>query len=134
MQEISISSRRPIELIDITNRVLKVVDSGEKTSGLLNIFIPHATAGLILNENEHGLIKDFERELKQLLNDRDFEHNRIDNNAKSHILSGFLGSSINIPFENKKLKLGNWQQIFFVELDGPRSQRKIIINIIQDKL
>ncbi|MFH1749999.1 MAG: secondary thiamine-phosphate synthase enzyme YjbQ [bacterium] len=133
MQEITISSRRPIELIDITERVKQIIYNTDITSGLCSLYIPHATAGIIINENEPGLIKDFERELKNLFIDKDFEHNRIDNNARSHILSGFIGVNQTIPFQNKKLRLGTWQQIFFVELDGPRSQREIIINLIQDK-
>lgn len=133
MQEITISSRRPIELIDITEQIKQIIYDTNIVSGLCSLYIPHATAGIIINENESGLIKDFERELKNLFVDRDFEHNRVDNNARSHILSGFIGINQIIPFQNNRLKLGTWQQIFFVELDGPRSQRKIIINLIKGK-
>jgi len=131
MQEITISSRRPIELIDITEQIKQIIYNTDVISGLCSLYIPHATAGILINENESGLIKDFEKELKNLFIDRDFEHNRVDNNARSHILSGFIGINHIIPFQNNKLKLGTWQQIFFVELDGPRSQRKIIINLVK---
>ncbi len=132
MQEINISSRRPIELIDITERVEQIIYDSNIEAGNCNLFVPHATAAIILNENEPGLVSDFEKILKSEYQGIDFEHNRIDNNARSHLLSGFIGSSVNIPFENNKLKLGTWQQIFFVELDGPRSRRKIIVNLIRN--
>ena len=132
MQEIKISSRRPIELIDITDRIQQVVSDSKMDQGLCYLFVPHATAGIIINENETGLIKDFEKILKITFKDFDFEHNRIDNNAHSHLLAGFIGPDVFIPFEKQKLQLGRWQQIFFIELDGPRSRRNVLVSLIQN--
>jgi len=131
VETIVLSSSKEIELIDITSRIEDILSKQDIENGLCNIFVPHATAGLIINENEPGLVSDFEKVLEQEFSGYDFKHNQIDNNARSHILSGFIGASLSIPFENKKLRLGTWQQIFLVELNGPRNQRQFIVNLIQ---
>ena len=66
---------------------------------------------------------------KKLAKDKDYEHNRIDNNAEAHLLSGLIGQSKIIPIKDNNLVLGTWQQIFLVELDGPR-ERKIVIHFL----
>ena len=58
-------------------------------------------------------------------------HDGVDNNAAAHIKSSIIGVSKAIPIKDNKLTLGTWQDIFFCEFDGPRSSRKIIIDIIK---
>ncbi len=126
MHEISISSNKRVEFIDITRQVQKVVDSSEITDGIVIIFTRHTTTGLMVNENESGLIKDFGNMLQRLVPPDDYFHDRIDNNADAHLRSVILNTSVAVPIKNKKLYLGTWQRIFFVELDGPRNRRIII--------
>lgn len=130
MEEFSVSTKERYELVDITDRVEEVVYKGKVRDGLAFVFVPHSTAGIILTENEEGLKKDWLAVLKKLVSGIDFLHNRTDNNADSHILSGLIGQGRVLPVENSRLVRGTWQQIFLVELDGPR-QRRVVVKIIK---
>lgn len=125
----TISSSNRWELIDITREVEKVVSESKAKEGICLVFVPHSTAAVILTENEEGLKNDWLRVLQKQVEGLNFKHNQIDDNADSHILAGILGQGKTIPIENGKLIRGTWQQIFLVELDGPR-ERKIIVKII----
>lgn len=124
-----VSSQERYQLIDITARVERIVAGSGVGEGWCLVFIPHSTAAIILTENEVGLKGDWVNFLKKLVLGQDFLHNRIDDNADSHILSGFLGQGRTLPFKNGKLIRGVWQQIFLVELDGPR-RRKVVVSLL----
>jgi len=123
------SSKR-VEIIDMTSDINDILIKSKIKDGLINIFARHSTAGIVINENESGLVKDFQNTIESLIpENNNYFHDKIDNNADSHIRSFFIGSSETIPIENGSLSLGTWQSVFFVELDGPRS-RKFVITII----
>jgi len=98
---------------------------------LVLIFVPHSTAAVLLTENESGLKEDWLKVLEKIVSGFYFLHNQIDNNADSHILSGLVGQGKTLVIENNKLIHGTWQQIFLVELDGPRT-RKVIVKVLKD--
>ena len=129
LKEFNISTKERYQLIDITERVERIVQESDIKNGLVLVFIPHSTAGIILTESESGLKEDWLKVLKKLVSDFDFLHNKIDNNADSHILSGLIGQGKTLAIENGRLIRGTWQQIFLAEFDGPRT-RKVIIKII----
>ena len=131
MGEIKISSRERYQLIDITDKVEKIVKESGVKDGLVLVFAPHSTAGILLTENEEGLKEDWLNFLKKLVSGLDFQHNRIDNNADSHILSGLVGQGKTLLLKGGNLLRGTWQQIFLAEFDGPR-ERKIIIKICEE--
>ena len=127
MGEISISTNERFELIDITYEVQKLLDDFDLDEGAVLIFTKHTTTALMINEKETGLLRDFKKIMKELVPEgREYEHNRIDNNADSHLRAILLSSSLVVPVSNRRLELGSWQRIFLVELDGPRT-RKIIV-------
>ena len=133
MERIEIETRQSTELIDITGKVKEIVKSksGDVDSGICVIFTKHTTSGIIINENETGLKSD----ILALLNDlipkgKGYLHDRIDDNAHSHLRSVVLGSSVTIPIEKGGLALGTWQSIFFVECDGPR-RRDVYVKVIE---
>jgi secondary thiamine-phosphate synthase enzyme len=123
-------SNKRVEIIDMTSDINDILIKSKIKDGLINIFARHSTAGIVINENESGLVKDFQNTIESLIpENNNYFHDKIDNNADSHIRSFFIGSSETIPIENGSLSLGTWQSVFFVELDGPRS-RKFVITII----
>lgn len=130
--EISISTNQRYQLIDITDQVKSVVAKSKTKEGLCLVFVPHSTAAIIFTENESGLKNDWLKMLKKLVAGEQFEHDRIDNNADSHLLSGLLGQGKVLPIENGQLIRGTWQNVFLVELDGPRTSRRVIIKIIKE--
>lgn len=133
LKELNVSTQKRYQLIDITKEIEEFVKKNQVENGLVLVFVPHSTAAIILTENEQRLKQDWLLMLEKLVSDLKFEHNKIDNNADSHILSGILGQEKTLMIEGGKLIRGTWQQIFLVELDGPR-QRRIIFKIIKDNL
>ena len=69
--------------------------------------------------------------LNNLISDKfSYDHDRIDNNARSHLMSFLLSSSETLPIKNGKLDLGTWQSVFFIELDGPRNNRTVTLTMV----
>ncbi|MBU7048359.1 MAG: YjbQ family protein [Theionarchaea archaeon] len=124
--EIEIRTTKRVELIDITDEAQKMVEKG---SGILIAFVTHTTAGVYVNENEPGLREDVLGMLDRLVPPQSYNHNKIDNNADSHLKAILVGNSAVIPIENGKLCLGMWQRLFFCEFDGPR-RRKVHVTCI----
>ena len=86
----------------------------------------------MINEDEEGLKKDYVKFLEKIVPNDNYLHDRIDNNATSHLKAMLTTPTQTLPIIDGKISLGTWQSIFFVELDGPRSNRTINIMIIGD--
>ncbi|AUB56155.1 hypothetical protein BK008_12045 [Methanobacterium sp. MZ-A1] len=129
---VGVNTSQRVEIQDITPEVDAVLKTSGVKDGLLNIYSRHSTSAVVINENETGLVNDFQLALQKLVPEgAGYQHDRIDNNADSHIRGFLLGGSQTIPFENGRMMLGTWQSIFFVELDGPR-QRKLTVTVMGD--
>jgi len=127
---LGIRTKSRVEIVDITNGLKNLLKESNIKNGIMNVFSRHSTSAIVINENETGLVRDFQDALESLIpTDKNYRHNRIDNNADSHIRSFFTGVSQTIPTENGSLNLGTWQSVFFIELDGPRN-RQVIVTII----
>ena len=130
-KSLKINSNSHFQIIDITSEIkaaFNEINDGEDNigNGILTVFTKHSTSAIVVNENEKGLLKDFESILEDLIKEKyGYMHDRIDNNAASHLKSFLLGSSETIPIINGKIDLGTWQSIFFIELDGPRRNRTV---------
>jgi len=131
--EFRVSSTKKQELIDITGQINNIIrDSGIKT-GICNVYVTHATAGIIINENyDPNICIDFINAINRAIPEHNnYLHDRIDNNAGAHIKSALIGPSETIPIRNEKLKLGTWQSVMLADFDGPK-ERTIIITLIKD--
>jgi len=129
--EFEISTSRRIQAIDITDRIEKVVGKSDINNGMCQIFVPHATAGIILEEAESGLLRDIENKVESMFpKGAGYEHDRIDDNANSHLASGFIGQSRVLPIKDGRIVRGTWQRPILLEIDGPRNRRRILITII----
>ncbi len=124
--EIFVISDNKTQIIDITEDVEKLVSKVK--NGICNIYCPHTTAGLIINENADPSVKDdILMELNKLVPEND-NYTHTEGNSSAHIKSCLVGVSLNVPVVNGKLMLGTWQGIMFCEFDGPRD-RKVIVSI-----
>lgn len=130
MEEITLTTASKVELVDVTSQVEEVVVKSNIAEGICLVFVPHGTAALWVNENELRLKEDVLGLIKSLIPERDYKHNLIDDNATAHLGSSLLGQSITFPIKNNQLVRGTWQNIFLVELDGPRNQRKVVVEVI----
>ncbi len=128
-KEVSFKTERRIQVINLDSELANLELSGD---GLLFAFTPHATAALILNEAESGLMEDFEEWISKNFNGS-WRHDRIDDNASSHLASGMLGQFVLMPVKSGRIVRGIWQNLLFIELDGPRSQRRVIFKFLLQK-
>ena len=130
MIELSISTSKKNELIDITDRIKKVIKKEQFEYGLVFIYVPHTTAAITINEGADPSVKhDIIHTLEQFIPEsNDYHH--MEGNSDAHIKASLLGSSVTVIIKNKKLMLGTWQHIFFYEGDGPRN-RKVYIDIVK---
>jgi len=128
---LTVSTRDKYQLIDITRSVEQVVSESEVEEGLCLIHASHATAAIICNENESGLVSDILRKVKEIFPPgAGYLHDRIDDNASAHIASALIGASRAFPVQSGRLVRGTWQNIFLLELDGPRTRRMVNVHIV----
>ncbi len=131
-REIVFSTEKQFQLVDITYEVEKIVEESGVKNGIALVFAPHATAAIIANEHESGLIEDIITKIKELTEpgSSKWKHNIIDDNAHAHLGSALIGADRVFPVINGRLVRGTWQNIFLVEMDGPRSRRHVIVTVV----
>ncbi|MDX2169032.1 MAG: secondary thiamine-phosphate synthase enzyme YjbQ [Deltaproteobacteria bacterium] len=127
--ELTVRSRQRTEVIDLTEAVTRVVADAGVASGLCHVYVPHATAAIVINENDDpNLCVDLLDALDRLVPQGQWRHDRVDGNGAAHIKAAMLGPSETIPVREARLLLGTWQAIMLVELDGPR-QRRVVVTV-----
>jgi secondary thiamine-phosphate synthase enzyme len=118
----TVRTREHDDVIDVTDRVARVVNESGVETGLCHVFVPHTTAGVFINENaDPNVVVDFITTLEALVPwDNHYRH--AEGNAAAHIKASLIGTSQTIPVRNRRLALGRWQGIYFAEFDGPRER------------
>jgi secondary thiamine-phosphate synthase enzyme len=128
-QEFTYRTQQRYELIDLTTDVRGLVTAAGVDEGLCSVFVPHATAAIVIHENDDpNLCPDLLDALDKLVPQGVWRHDRVDGNGAAHIKSAILGPSETIPVRAGRLLLGRWQAVMLVELDGPR-QRRVIVTV-----
>lgn len=121
--EISVSTSKRMEFIDITDRIGEALAAAGKSDGLCLVFNPHTTAGLTINEGADPAVRaDILAVLKQIV-PMDYPYQHLEGNSPAHIMAALMGSSLTIIVEKGRLRLGTWQKLYFCEFDGPRSRK-----------
>ena len=116
------------ELIDLTERVQKVVSESEVTEGLCHVFVPHTTAGVTINENADPSVKaDILMVLNKIISDKE-PYRHSEGNSPAHIKATLTGPQLTVFVSRGRLVLGTWQAIYFCEFDGPRT-RKVHVKV-----
>jgi len=127
--ELRIRTKHKREMIDLTPQVAEIVRDSGVAEGLCNVYVAHATAAVVVNENDDpNVCVDTLDALDKLIPAGVWRHDRVDGNAASHIQAAILGPSETIPVQQGRLLLGTWQAVMLVELDGPR-ERRIVVTI-----
>ncbi|WP_306060341.1 secondary thiamine-phosphate synthase enzyme YjbQ [Natronococcus wangiae] len=120
---IEVRTGERVDVVDVTSRVEGAVPD-ETRHGICTVYVPHTTAGVVVNEREERLLSDVENALERLVpRGEGYEHDAIDDNADAHLRAMLLGESVTVPIVDGNLALGTWQSILFVECDGPRTRR-----------
>lgn len=120
-------------LVDITAEVGAAVRRSGIQDGLVNVYAQGATAAIMIQENwDDSVQTDVVNLLRKLIPRGVWLHDAQDGNGDAHLKSGLVGPSETIPLLGGHLGLSRWQNIFFCEFDGPRSDRRVVCSIIAD--
>jgi len=132
-KKISLQSKGHGEIIDITPEVQKQLAETKLSEGTVTLFVTGSTAGITTIEYEPGLLADFKSMWKRVIPaDIPYQHDKAwgDGNGHSHVRASLLGASLVVPFNNKSLALGTWQQIVVVDFDNRARSRQIVVQVM----
>ena len=135
MQEtITLQTHQREILIDITPMVENLVQGSGIEYGLVNVYAQGATAAIMIQENwDESVQQDVVDLLRTMIPKGVWKHDAQDGNGDAHLKSGLVGPSETIPIVDGRLALSTWQNVFFCEFDGPRSDRRVLCTIIADE-
>jgi secondary thiamine-phosphate synthase enzyme len=129
--EITVRTSHREQLVDVTSRVADAVSAVDVPGGAVLVYCPHTTAGVTINEHaDPDVALDLDSALTRLA-PRDAGWRHVEGNADGHFKAALVGSSVLVPFEAGRLRLGTWQGIFLCEFDGPRS-RTLHVRVLAD--
>lgn len=134
-QEITVRGKEDCGIVDITDMVGNAVRTSMISNGIVAVFCVGSTGAITTMEYEPNLSKDVAQTLERLIPlDADYHHHRTwgDNNGGSHLRSMLIGPSLTVPFVEKRLTLGTWQQIVCINFDRSARSRKIVLQIVGD--
>jgi secondary thiamine-phosphate synthase enzyme len=132
-KDITFQTKGNCDIIDITPQVAKKIEESGVSNGTVTVFISGSTAGVTTIEYEPNLLSDFKQMWDRVIPQNiSYEHNKTwgDGNGHSHVRASVLGASLTIPFVNKRLTLGTWQQIVFIDFDNRSRSRKMVLQIM----
>jgi len=130
---IAINTRGNTDIMDITRELERLVTESGLKSGTVTVFCPSSTSGLTTVEYEPGAISDLKRMFEELVpSKRDYAHNATwgDGNGHSHMRASLLGASLTIPFIERSLTLGTWQQVIYIDFDIRPRQRELVVQML----
>lgn len=130
MKTLRISSSKNKQTIDITQEVQNLIDK-ENTSGIINLFLKHTSAGLSLADLDPGTGNDYLIAANNMVPDISYNHPHDPSHFPDHFLSTVIGTSLSIPVKNGQLVLGTWQRIVILEFNGPK-EREIVVTFIKE--
>lgn len=131
-KKINLKTKGDADIINITAEVMSAVSNSGLKNGLAVIFVPGSTAGVTTIEYEPGLVHDMKAFFEKIAPESgEYQHNIRwqDGNGYSHVRAAFLGPSLTVPFADKKLNLGTWQQIVLIDFDNRPRNREIIVQV-----
>ena len=121
------------DIVDITARVRDAVQISGLSDGTVTIFCPGSTGSLSTIEYEPGALHDLEQVLETIApSDRDYQHHLRwgDDNGHSHVRSALMGPSLTVPFVDRRMTLGTWQQIVFLDFDTRPRSRNLVLQVM----
>jgi secondary thiamine-phosphate synthase enzyme len=126
--EISVRTPEREVFVDVTDRVeAAVVQALPGFTGVANVFVPHTTAGVTINEGaDPAVVRDIVESLRRQV-PREAGYRHAEGNSDAHIKASLIGSSVLVPFDEGRMRLGTWQSVYLAEFDGPRSRKIWVI-------
>ena len=130
---LSFQTRGNADMVDITRQVAQVVQDSGLDGGIATVFCPGATCAVTTIEYEDGALSDLKRLFDEIADpNRPYAHNQHwgDGNGHSHVRAALLGPSLTVPFVERALLLGTWQQIIFVDFDNRGRSRRVVVQVM----
>jgi secondary thiamine-phosphate synthase enzyme len=133
-ETIRLTTHRDQELVDITAEVHAVVKRSGIRNGIAQVYAQGATAAIMIQENwDESVQEDVIDFLSKQIPKGVWRHDAQDGNGDAHLKAGLVGPSETVPLIDGELGLSRWQNLFFCEFDGPRSERTIVVTVIADR-
>ena len=130
-QTIHLETHARETLVDITAAVEQAVRKSGIRQGLVSVYAQGATAAIMIQENwDRSVQTDVVNLLRKMIPQGVWLHDEQDGNGDAHLKAGLVGPSETIPLVDGKLGLSRWQNIFFCEFDGPRSDRRVVCTVM----
>jgi secondary thiamine-phosphate synthase enzyme len=132
-KQLILNTRGHGDTVDITKNVAQTVCESALSQGVVTLFVVGSTAALTTIEYEDGVIADLSRALEVMApRDQDYQHHLRwhDDNGHSHVRAALLGPSLSVPFVDRQLTLGTWQQIILIDFDTQARKRKVMAQIM----
>lgn len=130
---ISFNTRGNADVIEITAQVAACIVESGLQNGIVTLFCPSSTSALTTLEYEPGAVSDFKRLFDEIIPaDRPYAHQAAwnDYNGHSHVRAALLKPSLVIPFVNRRLTLGMWQQIIYLDFDNRARKRELVVQVM----
>jgi secondary thiamine-phosphate synthase enzyme len=120
------------QVVDLTSQVVQVVREAGASDGLLSVFVPHATAGLIVMETGSGSEEDLQELLNRLLprDDRYTHRHGSHGHGADHLLPLLANPSLTVPVRSGRPALGTWQRICLVDLNPDNPRRRVLVSVL----
>ncbi len=134
-EKITFATQEELSVVDVTENLADILADSSVSSGIVTVFVPGSTGGLTTIEHEPGLVQDLSEWFEQHVpNDHRYHHEERwhDGNGHSHVRASLVGPSVVIPFRDRHLMTGTWQQIVFVDFDVRARERELIVQIVGD--
>ena len=129
LTRIAVQTRQQSEFVDVTAQIQRIVRERGVSDGVVEVYCPHTTCGLTIQENaDPGVQHDMLLLLNRLVPRVDPAYRHIEDNSASHLQASMMGFHQTILLEGGRLLLGRWQALYLCEFDGPR-ERTLIIRI-----
>jgi len=134
-ETISLSTKGFSDILDITHHVDAVIGRSEIENGLVTVFCSGSTGGVTTIEYESGVLKDLQKAIEKIVpSNIPYEHDRRwgDGNGFSHVRAALMKPSLTVPLIKRRLALGTWQQIVFIDFDNRKRERNLLVQVMGD--
>ena len=132
-ETISLSTKGFSDILDITHYVDAVITRTKIENGLVTVFCSGSTGAVTTIEYESGVLKDLQKAIEKIVpSNIPYEHDRRwgDGNGFSHVRAALMKPSLTIPLIKRRLALGTWQQIVFIDFDNRKRERNILVQVM----
>ena len=127
METFNIRTQQRSEMVELTDQVQQLVRAAAATEAMVDVYVPHTTAGITINENaDPDVVHDMLAQLEAMVPWRQSFYRHGEGNSAAHVKASMMGSSVRLAVEAGQLVLGRWQTIWFCEFDGPRTRRVVV--------